>query len=161
MSEHATHHDHVSIARSPGRVELKMSSHPATLRPVRHALEQFCRESGATAAESDELGLVLNEALANVMRHQYGGATDKPIAVTFLHRGDEVEINIRDWGAPFDPSRIKLPTGDVPPKPDPDKVKPGGLGLLCMKKLMHSVNFSTQPDGMLLTMVKKLGTAKA
>jgi anti-sigma regulatory factor (Ser/Thr protein kinase) len=147
-----------------GRVTLQFRSDPATLRPVRLALEEYGKEAGLSPEATDAIGLALNEALANVMRHAYRGATDRPIDVTFERRpsGDRrhvaVAVLIRDWGTPFDPNK-------VPPKPpvDPSKLDslddltPGGLGLMCIKELMDDVRYERQPDGMLLTMVKDVG----
>jgi serine/threonine-protein kinase RsbW len=157
MSSKTEHSDHVEISRSDGRLELKMLSDPATLRPVRVAGEEFCREAGLAAKQVEEVGLVLNEALANVMRHQYKGATDRPIQVTFTKEGERVKINIRDWGEPFDPGK-KLPKREPPD--DVEHLTPGGLGLICMRKLMDEVEFVPQKDGMLLTMVKNIGSLR-
>jgi anti-sigma regulatory factor (Ser/Thr protein kinase) len=144
------------IRRHDRRMELEMTSHTGMLRPVRLALEEFGRDAGLSANQCDEIGLVLNEALANVVRHGYGGAQDKPIHVTFEHRqqgdGSEVQIKIRDWAKPFDPE--KLPK--EPPPVDPDTIKPGGLGLLCMRKMMDRVEWKRLSDGMMLTMAKKV-----
>jgi anti-sigma regulatory factor (Ser/Thr protein kinase) len=161
MSETTTFPDLV-IHRNGRRMELEMTSHTGMLRPVRLALEEFGRDAGLTVPQCDEIGLVLNEALANVVRHGYGGAQDKPIHVTFEKHhhggtaggvgGAEVEIKIRDWAKPFDPE--KLPKD--PPPVDPDTIKPGGLGLLCMRKMMDRVEWTRLPDGMMLTMAKKV-----
>ena len=155
MARQTQQSDNVAATRSAGRLELNMLSHPNTLRPMRLEGEAFCREAGLSAKESDEIGLVLNEAVANVMRHQYGGATDRPIRVTFERRGGELEIAIRDWGAPFDPAKLSKPK--LEEMRDADHLKPGGLGLICMYELMDKVEFIRQSDGMLLTMVKKIG----
>jgi len=32
---------------------------------------------------------------------------------------------------------------------------PGGLGMVCLRQLLDEVVFTPQPDGMLLTMVRK------
>jgi len=144
-----------NIRRAGMRMELKMLSEPAALRPVRLAFEEFGRDVGLDGETTDKIALVLNEAMANVMRHGYGGAVDKPIIVTFERQGGgpeaELDITIRDWAKPFDPA--KLPVKPVPT--DPDQVTPGGLGLLCMRQWMDEVVFTPLPDGMLLKMVKK------
>ncbi|MGA3065499.1 MAG: ATP-binding protein [Tepidisphaeraceae bacterium] len=133
---------------SPASVELKIDSDPANLREVRQRIEDFAQAAGMPKEGSDELGLVINEALANVIRHGYGGATDRPIVVTADLENGAVRITIRDWAKPFDPAA-------VPQKKTAD-VTPGGLGLLCMKKLMDEVRFSRLSDGMLLTMIKRV-----
>ncbi len=101
---------------------------------------------------TDAIGLALNEALANVMRHGYSGARDKPIVVAGEIINGGFRLTIRDWAPPFDPSRL--------PKKDRADLTPGGLGLLCIRKLMDETNFSPQPDGMLLTMVKHMKATK-
>jgi len=37
------------------------------------------------------------------------------------------------------------------------ELSPGGIGLVCIRKLMDDVTFEQLPDGMLLKMVKKSG----
>jgi anti-sigma regulatory factor (Ser/Thr protein kinase) len=158
MTQAPANSTELSIRTTGSRMELNMPSDPALLRPVRVALEEFCAEAGLDCQTGFDLGLVLNEALANVMRHGYGGATDKPIVLIFDRRDPtsadgkaELEITIRDWAKPFDPA--KLPKD--PPPVDPDTIKPGGLGLLCMRRYMDEVVFTPLADGMMLKMVKK------
>jgi anti-sigma regulatory factor (Ser/Thr protein kinase) len=136
-----------SGAASPGRVELKIDSDPANLRQVRERIEEFALSAGLSREDSDAIGLVVNEALANVIRHGYGGATDRPILVTAETEPGAVRLTIRDWSTPFDPSRL--------PVKKKGELKPGGLGLVCIKELMDEVKFSPLSDGMQLTMVKR------
>jgi serine/threonine-protein kinase RsbW len=137
----------------PERIELKITSHPANLRHARVEVESFAKSIGMSSEMSDAVGLVLNEALANVIRHGYEGATDRPIIVS-AERGDgELRLSIRDWAKPFDPSRVK-------PK-YPGELKPGGLGMICIRQLMDDVKFEQLPDGMLLKMVKKMAKPQA
>lgn len=134
----------------PERIELKITSHPDNLRNVRKQVEKFARSIGMSSEMSDAVGLALNEALANVIRHGYDGATDRPIIVSAEHGEGELRVVIRDWAKPFDPSLLK-------PKPQ-DVLTPGGIGMACIGHLMDDVKFERLPDGMLLKMVKK--TAK-
>jgi serine/threonine-protein kinase RsbW len=116
-------------------------------------VEQFARNAGLPQTVADAIGLVLNEALANIIRHGYGNREDQPILVSAEVREKELCLSIRDWGKKFDPSKLPIPSDDPP---SPDKVKPGGLGLLCMHKLMDSAKFTQLEDGMLLELTKKL-----
>lgn len=135
------------------RVELKIDSHPANLRPVRKALEEFSTLAELGQDAADGIGLAVNEALANVMRHGYGGATDRPIQIAAELRTGEVRVLIRDWGPTFDPA--VLPGGVH------DPLKPGGLGLMCIRGIMDEVTYERLSDGMLLTMVKRKPEIKA
>jgi serine/threonine-protein kinase RsbW len=95
--------------------------------------------------EVHAVGLCVNEALANVIRHAYNGALGRPIEVTARWASDGLVITIRDWG-----------NGEIPPPPRRrDPLEPGGLGLICLKELMDESIFQPQPDGMLLTLVKR------
>ena len=58
-----------------------------------------------------------------------------------------LRITIRDWGNGVNPATL-------PAKPH-DPLKPGGVGLVCLSRLMDDVIFAPQKDGMLLTMVKR------
>jgi sigma-B regulation protein RsbU (phosphoserine phosphatase) len=132
----------------PQRREWHIKSDPAHLRQVRVELEEFASLCGAGKDAQNALGLCANEALANVIRHGYHGRHDKPIEMIAEHIHGEIQVKIRDWAPPIDPS--KLPTE---PK---DILKPGGLGLLCMRKMMDEIHFSPLPDGNFLTMIKKI-----
>jgi len=110
------------------------------------AIEQFCADVGFDAKAAGEVGLVVNEAVANIIRHAYRGAAGKPIVVDADFADSTVRIRLRDWGSGEDPSLR-------PEKTDP--LTPGGLGLVCMRRLMDELKFEPQKDGMLLVMSKK------
>ena len=128
--------------------EWKIASHPANLRQIRKELEDFAKSIGLPEKSAYDVGLVLNEALANIIRHGYGGAVDRPILVQADRVGAHFELVIRDWGKPFDPALIK--------QKNLGELSPGGLGLLCMRRLMDDVKFERLPDGMLVRMTKKI-----
>lgn len=125
-------------------IRLKITSDPANLASVREAVEDYCAKGGFDAEAVGEIGLCVNEAMANVIRHAYDGATDRPIEVSAQLQGEAVSINIRDWGNGVNPA-------DLPPQRR-DPLTPGGLGLVCLQQMMDETTFHPQPDGMLLTM---------
>jgi serine/threonine-protein kinase RsbW len=129
------------VCRKAGdRLTWAFPSHPACLAEVRRAVEAFCRSTSLDDPACDEMGLVVNEALANVIRHAYAGATDRPVEVTAERQGDGVRLSIRDWGN----GRVPKPT-DNPAAADP--LMPGGLGLICLRRLTDDATFEPQPDG--------------
>ncbi len=129
------------------RFELKLNSDASVLAPTRVAIERLCADSGFDAKSCESVGLAVNEALANIIRHAYGGASDKPIQINCQMDDGEITIELRDWGTGTNPA-------DLAPKP-PNPLKPGGLGLICMRRIMDSLVFVPQPDGMLLVMTKR------
>jgi serine/threonine-protein kinase RsbW len=133
-------------APASDKLDLNVLSDPANVSGVRTSIEQFCEAAGLDEPARQEVGLVVNEALANVIRHAYNGAKDKPVRITARRQCDGVQITIRDWGSGVDPSCCQLPKRDV--------WTPGGVGMICIQKMMDEVRYLPQPDGMLLEMTR-------
>jgi serine/threonine-protein kinase RsbW len=131
-----------------GQFHRQFESSPAQLAPVRKELEAFATANGFNEVAVGEIGLCVNEALANIIRHSYHGETDQPILVDADMDGDTIRITLRDWGDGKAPLRL-------PPASSHDPNKPGGLGLICMGRLMDKVSFIPQVDGMMLEMRKR------
>ena len=131
-----------------GRLVLNVTSDPANLAPVRRACEAFCRSQGLDDGAINDVGLCVNEAMANVIRHAYGNRTDKPIAVTAAADERQIEITLRDWGNGVNPATL-------PHRPH-DPNTPGGVGLICLKQWMDQVSYAPQSDGgILATMIRR------
>jgi serine/threonine-protein kinase RsbW len=128
-------------------IELKINSDPANLAPVREAVERLCKSAGFDETAIGEIGLCVNEAHANVIRHAYEGATDRPIEIHATFDGQQVIVTMRDWGSGVNPADI--------PQGQHDPLTPGGLGLVCLVKMLDEARFDPQPDGMLLTMRRR------
>ena len=125
---------------------LNLTSDPKDVPVARRAIEAACDEAGFDRTTAEQIGLTVNEALANVIRHAYHDAPGRPIELTAAMNGGELRITLRDWG-----------NGRVPDSTDPppeELCTPGGLGLTCIRRIMDRVDFAPQPDGMLLTMTK-------
>jgi len=129
-------------------MELKVDSHPANLAPVRKAIERFATDNGFKEKSVAEVGLVVNEAMANIIRHAYGNRTDKPIHVTASADNRQIVITLRDWGNGVDPTTL-------PQRPH-DPNTPGGVGLICLRQWMDEVTYAPQPDGgILATLIRQ------
>lgn len=131
------------------RLTINLSTDPTLLGSARTAIEKLAATHKFDAKSCEEIGLVVNEALANVIRHAYGVGTDGPIQIDVLVLDGELTIKMRDWGKGVNPDHLPPSAASV------DPLKPGGLGLICMRRMMDSVVFEPQPDGMLLTMKRK------
>lgn len=140
-----------SLPDESRRVEMRVESHTSHISTVRKTVEQFAAAAGFGNAAAEQWGLCVNEALANVIRHAYGGQVGKPVVITLEYHPDSpspaMQVTIRDWGNGVNPAKLK-------PKPY-DPFEPGGVGLICLRSLMDDVTYTPQPDGMLMRMVKK------
>ena len=128
-------------------MNVKIPSDPARIAEVRKGIEQAATASGLDEQAVAEVGLCVNEALANVIRHAYGGAKDRPILVRADCQDHKLVVTIRDWGNGVNPASL-------PPRPF-DPLEPGGLGLICLRRMMSDVTYVPQGDGGMLLVMKK------
>ena len=129
------------------RIEMRVTSDPSEIAAVRKSVESFAQQLGFDDRAIAEIGLCVNEAIANIIRHAYAGKTDRPIDVAASADGGELSITLRDWGIGVDPSTL-------PCRPY-DPLEPGGVGLICLHQWMDQVAYTPQPDGMLTTLRRK------
>ncbi|MFI5382538.1 MAG: ATP-binding protein [Tepidisphaerales bacterium] len=129
-------------------LHLEVSSDPANLAQARKAVEALCRTCGFDEKSWAELGLVVNEAMANVILHAYKGDIAKPMHLDAWFDQQAVHIWIRDWGSGVNPLDL--------PQAKRSRLEPGGIGLVCLRRLMDTVEFCPQEDGMLLKMSRRL-----
>ena len=130
-------------------LQLKVTSDPANLAPVRKAIEAFATAHGFNERAVAEIGLCVNEAMANVIRHAYGGRCDCPIhiAANIEPDGRTLAISQRDWGCGIDPKCL--------PRRPYDPLQPGGVGMICLRQWMDEITYAPQPDGGVLTTMRR------
>ena len=131
-------------------LRLELTSHPSQIAPARRAVENFAAEQGFDRPAVDVLGLCVNEAIANVIRHAYEGVPGRPIELTAAVDGDAMVLTLRDWGN----GRVPDLSAACTPAEGSGPLRPGGLGLPCLARLLDDVSFQPQPDGMTLRMTK-------
>jgi len=137
---------------SAKRFYLEISSDMANLERVSDFVLDMARQSNFTEQITDHVQMAVDEAVTNVMEHAYGGRTDGKIAIECRVTADELQIEIRDRGEPFDPDTIREPNIHSPLS----ERTIGGLGVFFMRKLMDHVEFSHNRRGNLTRMTKKL-----
>jgi len=124
---------------------VEISADAKELAPFRGMLQGWLEEAGVAATEAGEILVAVQEALTNIIRHAYQEKSGR-IQVCFQGYHDRIELKIRDFGKPFDPSKIPAP--ELPPQ------KPGGLGLYLIKTLMDKVEYHSDHEGNLLCLLK-------
>jgi anti-sigma regulatory factor (Ser/Thr protein kinase) len=137
------------VTPAPDQLRLRIASDPAQVSEARRAVEAFAGACGMPQAAVSDIGLCVNEALANIIRHAYGEQPDQPIEITALLADDHLRIELRDWGSGIDPRSL--------PQPRYNPLTPGGLGLICLEQMMDRVEYVPQEKGMLLIMTKRAG----
>ena len=124
--------------------KLTILSNPADLAKVRKAVETGAQRAGFNRKQCHAVALAVDEALANVIKHAYGGAQDKRIDIDIEELNAQADsqglmISIRDFGKTVDVSKIK--------GRELTDIRPGGLGVHIMREVMDEVVFESPPTG--------------
>jgi anti-sigma regulatory factor (Ser/Thr protein kinase) len=137
-------------------LRLSLESNPEALCLVRAALQCATEVLHFKEPESRAIVRSVDEALANVIRHAYGGRGGLPIEVTcrrllanpHAKNAQGLEILLSDSGIPVNPKKLQGRRLE--------EIRPGGLGLHFMKQSMDVVEFRRKNGKNLLRMVKYL-----
>lgn len=137
--------------RSGDVASFTIQSDPARLVDVRKIVRQMATQCGFEPEDTDGIALAVDEALANVIKHGYGGLPDGEIEVHLqvlaAAPGRGLEIRIRDHGCQVDPASIQ--------SRDLSEVRPGGLGVHIIRSIMDELVYECCPDGGMSVMMRK------
>ncbi|HEX5137165.1 MAG TPA: ATP-binding protein [Planctomycetota bacterium] len=130
-------------------IRVTIPSDVSYLEPIRTLIREIAALAGLHRDAASEVELAVTEGCANVIRHCYCNSDREPIDLTFAFAAGVFEVRIDDYGKFVDPSRIKS-------RPL-DEVRPGGLGVHLMQKVMDEVTYTKNSwGGTSLTMRKRL-----
>ena len=127
--------------------ELAIESRVAEIARARAWVSEQARAAGFPDQTVSQLGLVVSEACANVIKHAYHGAPGHPIDLHLAVDDTKLVLSIRDVGAKIDLNAYE--------PPDLDEAHEGGYGIFIMRSLMDEMHYDTSSDrGTTLTLVK-------
>lgn len=133
-------------------MEIEIHSDPGELAGVREQLRAWTTARGWAEQQIGEIILAVDEALTNVIRHGYCGASHGRIAVSVNATDDPadgpgLEIRVRDFCPNVDLEKIA--------GRDLDDVRPGGLGVHLIRAMMQEVEYSHAEGGGVLLVMRK------
>ncbi len=99
---------------------------------------RYVREAGYDEERTDEVVLAVDEACTNSMRHSYFHRPDGIVYVKISSSEYWIEIEVRDDGAPAPASCLQRKELCAP---DPDDLRPGGLGVQLIYRVFDEVEF--------------------
>ncbi|MHC5038442.1 MAG: ATP-binding protein [Planctomycetota bacterium] len=118
------------------RIEVKALTE--NLKFVREFMSRMVGASALAEMDRNKVVLAVDEAVANIVRHAYGGSGKGIIQIQARADARKLEIHIFDSGSKFDPNSVK----------DPDMMehirlgKKTGLGIFLMRQIMDEVSYS-------------------
>jgi anti-sigma regulatory factor (Ser/Thr protein kinase) len=149
------------LRRTGWLLRVELPSNPEILCVVRSAIMRLTEELGFPSAECRALTRAVDEALANIICHAYGGRSGQPIELLCRRMQARVsgkqrtalEIVLVDRGATAD--RKKLCGRSL------DEVRPGGLGLHFIQDGVDVMQYTSQAKKNRLRLVKYLPSAQS
>ncbi len=133
----------------PKIITLSIASNSCYLKLIRSIILQSAMVMRFSEKICKDITLAVDEAVSNIIKHSYNCTEDKEIVIEIVMADNRIEFNIRDFGRKVDPETIK--------SRELDDVKPGGLGVFFIKKIMDEVVYDiSSKDGTLLKMIKYL-----
>jgi anti-sigma regulatory factor (Ser/Thr protein kinase)/anti-anti-sigma regulatory factor len=118
------------------------------LPEIRHRVVRFCHGIGLEQEALDFVHLAAGEAATNAIRHGCAEDPTKIIECLCAARDDQLAVEIRDPGTGFDPTSVG--------PPNPEELRPGGMGIYLMRAIMDEVDFNFGPEGTVARLVKRL-----
>lgn len=138
---------------------LTVNSKLTVLNYVQKWFEKFwLQHDPATIDRRDHqlyrLNLALAEGFTNAVRHAHSGlSADTSIDIQVTLHDDRMEIQIWDWGQPFDPTGIR--------EPQPGTLQEGGYGWFLLRRLADEVSYDRRGQRNCLRIVKYTAKTEA
>jgi serine/threonine-protein kinase RsbW len=121
------------------------------LEKISDFITDCANQAGLSDVEVYAVQLAVDEAATNIIEHGYGQECPSRIDVTCEFLNDGLKVVIYDDAEPFDLSLVPQPAINV----SLDDIKPRGLGIFLMRKMMDEVTYESSTDmGNTLTMIK-------
>lgn len=127
------------MATTERRLSLRVPARAKELQGIRQQLEHTLVSGGIPLEQARQWVVAVNEACMNIVQHAYGDR----------HRGDivlEVDTDSQKWLFRLKDFAPPIDTKSLKPR-DLDVVRPGGLGLSLIEKIMDEIHYLNPPDG--------------
>jgi serine/threonine-protein kinase RsbW len=132
-------------------VQVRLPSRLESIRSVSDMTTKYARRAHLEEQDAYQCKLAVDEACSNIIRHAYGGDSTGVFDVLIRIDDGVCEIQLTDYGEPYDPQDIPSPTmGNTI-----EEAQPGGLGLYLIRSVMDEVSYTPGLQGNQLVMVKR------
>ena len=134
--------------------KMEFDANTENLKLIRDGFRALFSEYQIAKHTSDEMVIALNEACMNIIQHAYKGQIGK-IEIDIKKNANQWRFELIDFAPLVDINAIKAK--------DLAEVRPGGLGVNFLKKIMDSVVYeniqNSQQQGNKLTLTKQISTS--
>jgi anti-sigma regulatory factor (Ser/Thr protein kinase) len=134
------------------RENLELSNRLSDLPAALDELESLLSSEQLPLETIRELRLVAEEVISNIIRYAFKGGEEQRIEVILSCDGQEVRLELRDQGMPFNPLEAPEPDLDAPIETRSE----GGLGIHLMRELTDEMSYVRQGGRNVLTLTRRL-----
>lgn len=135
--------------------QLTLTNDIQELERLEPFLENFFNRNNLDVTLLPSVNLALEEALANVIMYAYPKGVQGEVTLSTNIKGEDILMEIKDKGAPFDPLQQQQANLDVPL----EERQIGGLGIHLIKEIMDGVEYARADGKNVLKMRKKLAVS--
>ena len=135
--------------------QLTLTNDIQELERLEPFLENFFNRNNLDVTLLPSVNLALEEALANVIMYAYPKGVQGEVTLSTNIKGEDILMEIKDKGAPFDPLQQQEANLDVPL----EERQIGGLGIHLIKEIMDGVEYARADGKNVLKMRKKLAVS--
>ena len=130
--------------------EIRIANQLSEIGRVADLLDEFGRRNDLSERVRHDMGIAVDEIISNIIHHAYRDGAVHRISVSLKLAAGELQAEIVDDGAEFDPLAYQAarPSGSLKER------ALGGLGLHLVTSLMDGVRYIRLSDGNHLTLVK-------
>ncbi|NGX50879.1 MAG: Serine-protein kinase RsbW [Chlamydiae bacterium] len=125
----------------------------SSLYPMLEWVRSQLERSGLSESEIRRVEIALEEVFVNIISYAYQGESGMVEIGYLLNPGESIELTIQDRGLPFNPlTKVR----EVDPLATLEEREEGGLGIVFMKELMDSVEYTRVHETNILHLKKGL-----
>ena len=130
--------------------KVRFEARAENLQGARDLVRGAVQKKGYASATINCIVLAVDEACSNIIRHGYGEGKTGDIILEVLYSNDELIFRLTDFADQVDKTTLR--------SRDLDDLRPGGLGIHLIKKVMDSIEYLDVPQGVgnVLELRKKL-----
>ncbi|MEI6414747.1 MAG: ATP-binding protein [Pseudomonadota bacterium] len=130
-------------------VHLTLPDDTGDFTAILDQLDGFFRAAGLPPALIAKINLVSDEILTNILSH---GRAESPVEIHCVVGKEELRLQFRDRGIPFNPLTRPVPRTDLPLVDRPI----GGLGIHIVSQLMDRIEYRREGYYNCLTLFMRL-----
>ena len=119
--------------------KIRFEARAENLQGARDQVRGAVLKKGYASETINCIVLAVDEACSNIIRHGYGEGKTGDIILEVLYSQDELIFRLTDFADQVD--KKKLCSRDL------DDIRPGGLGVHLIKKVMDSFEYLDGPQG--------------